>query len=41
MTEFLSAEISANGPIPEPDYSAMVVGPSHPAIIKFKRRVPK
>jgi len=34
-------EISSKGAIPEPDYSAMVVGPKHPSMMRFKRRVPR
>ena len=31
-------ELELVGDLPKPDYSAMVVGPTHPCTIKYKRR---
>jgi len=33
-------DFEAVGPLPLPDYTAMVVGPTHPAKLRFKRKVP-
>jgi len=34
-------DFEAVGPLPVPDYSGMVVGPTHPAKLRFKRKIPK
>ncbi len=36
----LRTDLEAIGPMPEPDYTAMVVGPSHPCKLRYTRRVP-
>jgi len=40
-TLFSKYEIEMLGPLPEPDYTAMVVGPKGHPMVRYKRRAPK